>query len=281
MSMRTTLGLLPVLVALLAGTAASAAQEEREYTEAMSREHAQDAPVPAAAGGTGAEGVAGEVLSYGGFSGYVARPAGAPRAGLIVIHEWWGLNDNIREMTRRFAAEGYLALAVDLYGGRSAATPEEARALMSQTMASPETAMANLRAAHAWLDTHSGNGRVGSIGWCFGGGMSLSTALMLPEALDAAVIYYGRLETDPEKLAPLAMPILGIFGGQDRGIPLESVQAFEAALVSQGKDVEIVVYPQANHAFANPSGTRYDPEAAEDAWRRTLAFLAERLAAAQ
>ncbi len=278
MSIRATMILLSACLAL---PAAWAGQGDKEYTEAMSREHAQDAPVPAAAGGARAEGVTGGALSYGGFSGYVARPEGAPRAGLIVIHEWWGLNDNIREMARRFAAEGYLALAVDLYGGRSAATPEEARALMSETMASPETAMANLRAAYEWLDTHSGNGRVGSIGWCFGGGMSLRTALMFPDALDAAVIYYGHLETDPDKLAPLGMPILGIFGGQDRGIPLESVRAFEAALVAQDKDVEIVVYPDANHAFANPSGTRYDPQAAEDAWRRTLAFLAARLAAAQ
>jgi carboxymethylenebutenolidase len=280
-SIRTTLILLPALLALLGAAPASAAQGDKEYTEAMSREHAQDAPVPAAAGGAPAQGVTGEPLAYGGFSGYVARPDGAPRAGLIVIHEWWGLNDNIREMARRLAAEGYLALAVDLYGGQSAASPEEARALMSQTMAAPEAAMANLRAAYDWLEANSGNGRVGSIGWCFGGGMTLRTALMLPDALDAAVIYYGHLETDAAKLAPLEMPILGLFGGQDRGIPLESVRAFEAALVAQDKDVEIVVYPEANHAFANPSGTRYDPEAAEDAWRRTLAFLAARLAAAQ
>jgi carboxymethylenebutenolidase len=281
MSIRTTLILVPAVLALLAGAAASATGGDKEYTEAMSREHARDAPVPAAAGGAPARGVSGEPLAYGEFSGYLARPEGAPRAGLIVIHEWWGLNDNVREMARRPAAEGYLALAVDLYGGTSAATPEEARALMSRTMAAPDAAMANLRAAYDWLEANAGNGRVGSIGWCFGGGMALRTAMMLPDALDAAVIYYGHLETDPARLAPLDMPILGIFGGQDQGIPLESVRAFEAALVSQGKDVEIVVYPEANHAFANPSGTRYDPEAAEDAWRRTLTFLAARLAAAQ
>jgi carboxymethylenebutenolidase len=258
---------------------AAAGDTDQDYTDAMSREHAQDAPVPAAAGGAPAAGVQGGPVEYGGFSGYLARPEAEPRAGLIVIHEWWGLNDNIREMARRFAAEGYLALAVDLYGGRAAADPGEARALMSEAMASPEQAMANLRAAYEWLDANSGNGRVGSIGWCFGGGMSLRTALMLPESLDAAVIYYGRLETDPEVLAPLAMPILGIFGGRDRGIPVETVRAFEQALEARGKDAEIVVYPEAEHAFANPSGHRYAPEAAEDAWRRTVEFLEAKLAA--
>jgi carboxymethylenebutenolidase len=100
---------------------------------------------------------------------------------------------------------------------------------------------------------------------------------MLPEALDAAVIYYGRVVTEPEQLAPLMMPILGIFGGQDRGIPIESVRQFETMLQTLGKTAEIVVYEEADHAFANPSGTRYEPEAAADAWRRTLEFLAEHL----
>jgi carboxymethylenebutenolidase len=101
--------------------------------------------------------------------------------------------------------------------------------------------------------------------------------MMLPEELDAAVIYYGRVVTEPARLVPLMMPILGISGGQDRGIPLESVREFEAALQTLGKTAEIVVYEDADHAFANPSGTRYEPEAAADAWRRTLEFFAEHL----
>ena len=105
----------------------------------------------------------------------------------------------------------------------------------------------------------------------------MRTAIMLPEQLDAAVIYYGRLVTEPARLAPLRMPILGIFGGQDRGIPLQSVHEFETVLQTLGKTAEIVVYDDADHAFANPSGTRYEPEAAADAWRRTLEFLAEHL----
>lgn len=259
---------------LLAGAAGAA---EPAYEEAMAREHAGDAPVPGAAAGPAIEGIQGKMVDYGAGRGFLARPAGEPRGGLIVIHEWWGLNDNVREMSRRFAAEGYLALAVDLYEGQAADEPSEARALMSRLMEDPERAERHLRAAFGWLRGEGGVDRVGSIGWCLGGALSLRTALLLPEELDAAVIYYGRLVTDPAELAPLMMPILGIFGGQDRGIPLESVREFEAALRTLGKTVEIVVYEDADHAFANPSGNRYQPEAAADAWRRTLEFLGQHL----
>jgi carboxymethylenebutenolidase len=248
-----------------------------EYVEAMAREHAGDTPVAAAAGGAAAAGVRGEFIEAGDARGYLARPAEEPRAGLIVIHEWWGLNDNIREMSNRLAAEGYLALAVDLYDGDVATDAEQARELMTAAMADPDSVDTQLRAAFRWLREEGGVGQVGSIGWCFGGALSLRTAMLLPEELDAAVIYYGRPETDAARLAPLMMPILGIFGGQDRGIPVESVLEFEAALEALGKTAEIVIYEDAEHAFANPSGTRYEPEAAADAWRRTLEFLDEHL----
>jgi carboxymethylenebutenolidase len=248
-----------------------------EYVEAMAREHAGDAPVAGAADGPAAEGVRGGFVEYGDSRGYLARPAGEARAGLIVIHEWWGLNDNIREMSNRLAAQGYLALAVDLYEGEVAADAGRARELMSAAMDDSDRVDEHLHAAFRWLREEGGVERIGSIGWCLGGALSLRTAIMLPEELDAAVIYYGRLVTEPARLAPLMMPILGIFGGQDRGIPIESVLEFEAALEALGKTAEIVVYEDADHAFANPSGTRYDPDAAADAWRRTLEFLDEHL----
>lgn len=266
-----------VCCALLASCAAPGLASADGYVDVMAREHAGDAPVSGAAGGTPAEGIRGEIIDAQGLQGYLARPAGAPRAGLIVIHEWWGLNDNIREMSRRLAAEGYLALAVDLYEGEVAADAEQARGLMSATMGDPGRIDAVLQAAYRWLREEGSVERVGSIGWCLGGALALRTALMLPEDLDAAVIYYGRVETEPARLAPLRMPILGIFGGRDRGIPLESVREFEAILQTLGKTVEIVVYDHADHAFANPSGTRYEPESAADAWRRTLEFLDEHL----
>ena len=211
------------------------------------------------------------------MSGYLARPrnaAGAP--GVIVIHEWWGLNENIESMARQLAGEGYLALAVDLYGGEVASDRDGARALATAARENPAPLEENLKQAYAYLGS-LGASKVGSIGWCFGGGWSLQAALLLPGELDAAVIYYGRVITDRDKLAVLTAPVLGHFGSEDRGIPIDGVREFEAVLGELGKDASIHVYEGANHAFANPSGTRYDAAAAEQAWERTLAFFAETL----
>jgi carboxymethylenebutenolidase len=257
----------------------------------MAREHAGDEPTPsAAAEAAPAVAVTGDPVVYasiGGqeITGYLARPTHAdhPLPGLIVIHEWWGLNDNIRAMTRRLAGEGYVALAVDLYGGQTATTPAEARELMGRI--NPERALENLRKARAHLaDRLSATGdrgdRVGVIGWCFGGGWSLRAALDMGDAIDAAVVYYGHLVTDPAELGKLQAPLLGFFGAEDHSIPADQIQAFQSTLERLGKSVEIHVYPGAGHAFANPSGTNYRPEAAEDAWAKTVAFLHAHLQAA-
>ena len=140
-----------------------------------------------------------------------------------------------------------------------------------------DQAEANLRQAYDFLDNRLGARSVGTIGWCFGGGWSLNTALLMPDKIDATVIYYGRLVTDAEILSALNMPILGLFGSEDRGIPVDTVRAFEKTLKLLGKDVDITVYEGANHAFANPSGTRYQAEAAEDAWNKTVRFLRQHL----
>ncbi|HEX2252786.1 MAG TPA: dienelactone hydrolase family protein [Thermoanaerobaculia bacterium] len=251
------------------------------YAERMASEHAGDSPVPGAAGEAedGVE-VTTERVTYarvGGeeLTGYLARPAGgAPAPGLIVIHEWWGLNENIEAMARMLAQQGYTALAVDLYG-ETAQTPERARELTQSV--DEAAARDNLRQAYRYLDQEAGAPRVGVIGWCFGGGWSLKTALMLPGELDAAVVYYGQLITDRAELAKLETPLLGIFGAEDQGIPVTGVRELERVLADLGKDAEIHVYEGAGHAFANPSGERYEPEAARDAWQRTLAFLAEHL----
>jgi carboxymethylenebutenolidase len=200
-----------------------------------------------------------------------------PLPGLIVIQEWWGLNDNIRAMADRLAGEGYLALAVDLYGGEVAEDRDKAMQLMQAAMNESAALEENLRQAYAYLEEEAGAPRIGTIGWCFGGGWSLNTALLLPDKVDATVIYYGRLVTDREALAKLGMPILGVFGAEDQGIPVESVKEFEAALDSLGKEAQIRIYEGADHAFANPSGTRYQPEAAADAWEKTIAFFNQHL----
>lgn len=275
-----------LLPLLLAGFGCQAQQNEQQaHVERMAKEHATDRPVsnPASEAEPATTVSAQEVLyaTVDGrqVTGYLARPADAegPLPGLIVIHEWWGLNDNIRAMTRRLAGEGYAALAVDLYGGEVAETPDAARSLMAATNQSPEGAEENLRQAYAYLTEELNAPAVGSIGWCFGGGWSLRTALMLPEQLDAAVIYYGHLITDRDRLKTLEMPILGLFGGEDQGIPVEDVRTFEETLHELGKDATIIVYPGAGHAFANPSGQNYQPETAEKAWREAIDFLRETL----
>lgn len=214
------------------------------------------------------------------ITGYLAQPAdiSEPLPGLIVIQEWWGLNDNIRAMTRRLANEGYTALAVDLYAGEVAETPEEARALVQAALQNPDQLTQNVVAAYDFLEREQQTPAIGSIGWCFGGTWSLNTALALPTQLDATVIYYGgQITTDPAALEPLQMPIQGHFGQLDSSPSPETVQAFETALSELGKDAEIYLYEGANHAFANPSGTRYNAAAAELAWERTVGFFGTHL----
>lgn len=251
---------------------------------AFARLHADDRPIATAiAQVPPAVPVASQTVPYGvvdgrQVTGYLTRPADAeePLPSIIAIHEWWGLNDNIRAASDRLAGEGYRVLAVDLYAGETADTPAEARELSSAVRVNPEPAETNLEQAYAYL---VGNGAptVGTVGWCFGGGWSLQAALLMPEQLDATVIYYGPLVTDPDELAPLEMPILGLFGELDEGIPVRTVREFERALNDLGKDAEIVIYEDADHAFANPSGTRYQPEAAAAAWEKTLSFFAAHL----
>ncbi len=268
-------------LALTGGTPASS---DEEHMNAMWDEHAGDSPVasPSSLASPRLPIVESQVvyttLGDTPVSGFLARPESSQEApGILVIHEWWGLNDNIRAMTRRLAGEGYVALAVDLYGGEVAEDRDAARRLMREAMAQPESILENLRQAHRFLADDQGAPRTGSVGWCFGGGWSLQAALALPGELDASVMYYGRVETDPARLATLETPLLGLFGSEDRGIPVEDVRAFERELAALGKPAEIRVYEGAGHAFANPSGTRYQANAAEDAWRRTLDFFRKQL----
>jgi carboxymethylenebutenolidase len=273
---------LAIALTLACGAAlARAAESDAAYADSMAREHAGDLAVAGAAAGDAAQaGVVAEDVAYWpgeDVRGYLARPAeGTPRAGLIVIQEWWGLNDHIRTMARRFAQEGYAALAVDLYDGSVATDSDGAMQLMRSAMANSDRLRLNLAAADDYLTGTVGVTSVGSIGWCFGGGWSLETAIMLGDKLDAAVMYYGRVDVGAE-LASVSAPVLGHFGSEDQSIPVDGVRAFEHRMRELGKSITVYVYDGAGHAFANPTGTRYDAEAAELAWGRTVAFLNEHL----
>jgi len=284
--------LIGVLALLLGGCESDDASDNvaaRANVDAMSREHANDntAPSPAVEAGPARPVISqampytenGDELVYGYFS--APDDMFEPLPAVIMIHEWWGLNDNIRSMADRLAGEGYIVFAVDMYSGRVASSPEEARELMLQVVEDPETANDNLRAAYEFVTEIVGAPRVGSLGWCFGGGWSLNAARLFPDELDASVIYYGQVTDDEDALRPIAVPILGLFAAEDTGIEVASVEAFRNALQRLRKNYVVHIYPGVGHAFANPSGNSYDAATAEDAWRRTLEFLNHHLSIEQ
>jgi carboxymethylenebutenolidase len=196
---------------------------------------------------------------------------------LIVIHEWWGLNDWVKEQTEKLAAQGYVALAVDLYRGKVAADASEAHELMRGLP--QDRAIRDLQAAFAYLGARKDvrADRIGSIGWCMGGGLSLQLAIHQPH-LAACVVNYGSLPTDPNDIQQIIAPVLGNFGAEDRGITPADVIAFEKTMKGLNRRVDFKVYDGAGHAFENPNNTTgYRPEAAADAWSRTLEFLRKAL----
>ena len=214
----------------------------------------------------------GQVIDLNGTKAYLSLPAGqGPFPAIVVIHEWWGLNGNVEHWADRLAGAGWAALAVDLYGGKVATTPDDAMAAMKTV--DQEKAKATISAAFEFLakDTRIAAKKKVVIGWCFGGGWSLQTALAHPE-LDGAIIYYGQPETDPAKLGVIKGRLLGVFGNKDKGIPPAKVDEFDAALKKAGVKATIYRY-DAEHAFANPSNPKYDETSAADAWTHVLAFL--------
>jgi carboxymethylenebutenolidase len=212
-------------------------------------------------------------------SGLLVTPAGkGPFPAVLVIQEWWGLNDWVKDQARALAKDGYVALAVDLYRGKVAAKQEEAHQLMMG--APPDRIDRDLRAAFALLSARADvrKDRIGAIGWCMGGRFALALATEIP-SLAAAVAYYGAPPTEPAAIAAIKAPVLGNFGGDDKGPSPDQVKAFEAAMKKAGKTIDVKIYEGAGHAFANvnnPWGGYREP-AAKDAWARTTAFLAANL----
>jgi carboxymethylenebutenolidase len=203
------------------------------------------------------------------------KPNGlGPFPALVVIHEWWGLNDWVKQQADRYAQLGYVTLAIDLYRGQVATTPDQAHEIMRGV---PEDrAKRDLLAATAYLRSLNivNAKRVGAIGWCMGGGYALDLAIADPK-LKAAVINYGHLASDDATLKKIHAAILGIFGGQDRGIPVADVRRFETRLTALNKKVQIHIFPDAGHAFENSNNQQgYRKEDAEQAEQITEKFLA-------
>jgi carboxymethylenebutenolidase len=196
---------------------------------------------------------------------------------VIMIHENKGLNAHIKNMANLLAQQGYVVLAVDLFKGEVVTDQNDSRRLTQEVRSNPEIAVNNLQSAVDYVSSlpNVDPSRIASMGWCFGGGQSLQLALNSQDhPLAATIIYYGSaLVTDNSNLSKIKWPVLGVFGDQDRGIPVEKVNEFKATLDEVGVPNEIYIYKGVGHAFANPSGENYAPAETQDAWEKTLAFL--------
>ncbi|HEV2859374.1 MAG TPA: dienelactone hydrolase family protein [Pyrinomonadaceae bacterium] len=221
--------------------------------------------------------MAGEMVEFesngGTTGGYLSTPEGGRGPGVIVIQEWWGLVGHVKDVCDRFAREGFTALAPDLYHGKTTRSPDEAGKMMMAL--NIEQAEKDLRGAVRYLLGHEATGgeRVGTVGFCMGGVLSLFAASKNRQ-VGACVVFYGihpKVEPDFENLSA---PVLGLYAERDQFVPPEAVRELEARLRSHGKQVETHIYPGADHAFFNDTRPEvYDAAAAEDAWRRTIEFL--------
>ena len=209
-------------------------------------------------------------------TGYLAVPAGdGPFPALVIIHEWNGLQDRVRQLADDFAAEGYVTLAADLFQGRTGSNRDENMALVREAQSDPAKMIANLNAAVAYLKGRTDvTGRVGAMGWCFGGGVALSFGLD-GENHEATAIFYGRLVDDPEALARLDHEVYGTFAALDNGPSPESVAAFESALRGAGVEHDLHIYDDVNHGFWLRVDEDPDVRAAPaaDAWTRLKSYL--------
>ena len=197
--------------------------------------------------------------------------------GVVMIHEWWGLNENIKDMANLLARQGFVVLAADLYKGQVANTPERAMELVQMVRNNQNVSVNNLQSAVNYLSSlpNVNSSKIASLGWCFGGGQSLQLALNSKEhPLAATILYYGTpLVTEKASLSKIKWPVLGIFGDKDQSIPVEEINQFRSSLDQSGVTNEIHIYNGVGHAFANPSGDNFAPKETEDAWQKTLSFL--------
>jgi carboxymethylenebutenolidase len=217
-------------------------------------------------------------IEYDSVPGYLAKPKmNGPWPGLIVIQEWWGLTDHIRSVADRFGEAGYLAFAPDLYHGELAQLGDGEKASSLSQKYGP-TALSDLQKVFDVIKLHpESNHKVGSVGFCYGGRMSLALGISRP--LDAVCTFYGGgMQQLFDKLVVLKAPVLGLFGDNDKSIPLGTIEEFDKLLTRIGNDHEVVVYPNSGHAFFRESDPNsYRPEAAKDAWERVTKFFSKNL----
>lgn len=215
--------------------------------------------------------------------GYLVYPVssndtvGKKLPAVVMIHEWWGLNENIKNMANLLAKQGFVVLAADLYKGEIANNPERAMELVQTVRNNQNNSINNLQSAVKYLSLlpNVDSSKIASLGWCFGGGQSLQLALNSQDhPLAATILYYGTpLVTDKALLSKIKWPVLGIFGDKDQSIPIEEIKQFGDSLNQSGITNNIHIYKGVGHAFANPSGDNYAPKETEDAWQKTLSFL--------
>ncbi len=220
-----------------------------------------------------------EFPANGGYTpGYFSRPTGdGPFPGVVVIQEWWGLDDHIKDVTERLAAEGFAAIAPDLYRGEVAAEPDDARRLAMEL--ERNQAMLDIQGAVNYLlfQPIIGPKKAGVIGFCMGGGLAMMMSYR-GENVGASVVFYGGgVQPSDDDLGAMSAPLLGIYGEADRSIPVERVEEWDTKLDQLGKEHEMVVYPDAPHAFFNNERPSHRPDAAADAWQRTLEWFGRHL----
>ena len=205
--------------------------------------------------------------------GYLSIPDSGKGPGVIVIQEWWGLVDHIKDVCDRFAAEGFVALGPDLYHGKTTKSPDEAGKLMMALRI--DEAEEDLKGATKYLGTHESTTgeKVGVVGFCMGGALALYTATKNAN-VGACVVFYGGHPNVKPDLPNLHAPVLGLYAGKDGFVTPDSVRQLESKLKELGKQIEAIIYPDTDHAFFNDTRPEvYNAKAADDAWRRTIEFL--------
>jgi carboxymethylenebutenolidase len=218
-------------------------------------------------------------VNGGSTGGYLALPQNNSGPGVIVIQEWWGLVDHIKDVCDRFAAAGFVALAPDLFHGKSTKSPDEAGKLMMALRI--DEAERDLSAAGQYLSTHDAttSEKIGVVGFCMGGALALYTATK-NQSIGACVVFYGGHPRVRPDLPNLNAPVLGLYAERDRSVTPELVRGLEREIKDLGKQIEVVIYPNADHAFFNDTRPEvYNAAAAADAWRRTIEFLRKHLSA--